>query len=201
MAALPMIGLVMGGIGSAVSAIGTIASGRAAEQIALQQQAQLKMQGEAAQTAANYEARNLEHQAKQEFASATREAGQLRRQKKLALSSLQARGAASGFDASDPSNLKIAEGIESYGSAQEGMALYGGSNRAQDLEASANARRYSGDTAYTSAIRSGETAAYEGKARKQASYWSAAGSLLGGVSTMASRFNSINNPTTPQYRY
>jgi murein L,D-transpeptidase YcbB/YkuD len=188
------------GAGSAVQAQGTLAAGKAAEEIGLAQQKQSQAQGDAARAQAEYEARNLDAQAKQEFAASQREALQYRRQKQLALSSLQAKGAASGFDPNSASNLAIADEIEKYGTVQEGMAMYGGSARARNLEATAAGKRLSGQSAYDAAYSSGDIYAKEGYARKEASQYGAAGTILGGVSTMASRFGSMASPT-PTSRY
>ena len=126
MAALGTIALIAGLAGSAVSAVGTIASGQAAAEIGQQQALISRQQGEAAQKAANFEAAQLEIQGKEEKALAQREMLQLRRQKRLTLSQLQGRAAASGFSATDPTSLALADEIERYGTYQEQLALYGG---------------------------------------------------------------------------
>lgn len=196
MAPLPMIALGMAAAGAAVTAVGTIASGQAADRIGKMQQQNLEVRGQNARAAANYEAQQLDIQAKDEFASGQRDAQALKRQKNLALSTLQARGAASGFSATDPSNLAIADEIEKYGSVQEGMALYGGSARARDLTASAEARRFSGQSAYDAAYASGAIAREEGRAKKHASYYSAAGTILGAGASMATKYGAQSRPAT-----
>lgn len=197
----PMTMMVLAAAGTAVSAAGTIASGQAADRMGQAQQHAMQVEGQNARTAAEYEAKQLDIHGKEEFATGQREAQQLGRQKRLALSSLQAKGAASGFSATDPSNLAIADEIEKYGSVQEGMALYGGSARERDTAAAASSRRFSGQSAYDAAYASGALAREQGRDRKHASYWSAAGTILGGASTMASRFGTATTPPKPTNRY
>mgnify|MGYP001590167554 CR=1 FL=1 len=144
--------------GTTVSAAGTIAGGNAANK------------------AAGYEALQLEAKGKEEQAAARVEADQYKRKKELAQSTLQNRAAASGFSATDPTSLNLAEGIEEYGTLQEQMALYGGASRRAGLEGQAAASRW------------------EGKVAKQASRYKAAATILGGISTLASRYN----PTATQ---
>ena len=149
--ALPIANIATIG-GAAVSAIGTLAGGRAQ------------------QRAANYEAAQLDVKGKEEQAAARHEADQLRRRRDLALSSLTARSAASGLSATDPTTLALGEDITRYGTVQEQMAMYGGTSRKQGREAQADVRRA------------------EGEAARTGSYWRAAGSILGGVSTIADRY-------------
>lgn len=182
MAELPFIALAATAASTVVSAIGTIASGNAEADLAMKT-------ADARNKSAQFEARQLDIQAKDEFASGQREAQQLKRQKTLALSNLQAQGAASGFSATDPSNLAIADEIEKYGSVQEGMALYGGSARAQNLNLNAEARRFSGASEVSLASDYASN-------RRKAAKMSAFGTILGGASTMASRFGGSMSPAT-----
>jgi hypothetical protein len=152
MAALAVISAVAGLAGSFVQAQGTIAAGKAAQQ------------------AANYEAAQLDVKAKEEQAAAQRDAFEHGREKDLALSKLQANAAASGFSATDPTALAIADEIAKYGTYKEQMAMYGGESRRTGIEAQAFGRRM------------------EGKAAMQGARYSAAGTILGGISSMAGRF-------------
>lgn len=147
-----------------VTAAGTIAAGK-------QQEA-----------AAKFEAQQLEMRAKEEQAAAQREAEQYRRKKDMALSTLQARSASSGFTATDPTTLAIADEIARYGTMQEQMAMYGGKSRRAGNEAQAQAARM------------------EGAAARQGSYYSAAGTILGGISTVANRLNKPT-PSGGSFRY
>jgi hypothetical protein len=128
-------------------------------------------QGKAAQAAANYEAQQMEMQGKEELAAAGAERDQLRRKKELAQSTLQANAAASGFSATDPTALNLAEDIEEYGTLQEQMAMYGGSSRAAGRKAQAEAARMTG------------------RAAMQGARYKAMGTVLSGVSTLADRYN------------
>lgn len=131
--------------GSAVSAMGTIAAGNAAQQ------------------QAEYEAQQLDIRAKEEQAQAQQEAKQYREQKERAQSALTARAAASGFSATDPTALALADEIERYGTLQEQLAQYGGKSRRAGTEAQATGVRMTG------------------KAKKQGSRYSAVGTILSGV--------------------
>lgn len=141
-------------IGTAVSAMGTIAAGKAQ------------------QAAANYEAKQLEIKGKEEAAAAQVESQEQERRKKLALSSLQAKAATSGYSATDPTNLAIADEIAKYGTLQEQMSTYGGQVRKEGRFSQAVARRM------------------EGKAAAQGARLSAMGTILGGIGGMASRMRS-----------
>jgi hypothetical protein len=115
--------------GTAISTMGTLASGKSAQQ------------------AANYEAAQLDLKGKEEMAQGQQEAEQYRRKKQLALSTLTNRAAASGFSATDPTSLNLSEDIAEYGELQEGMARYGGASRRAGLEAQAEGRRFEGQAA------------------------------------------------------
>ncbi|MEY9099065.1 DNA-binding protein H-NS [Sinorhizobium fredii] len=161
-----------------VSAGATIAGGAIA--------AQGQKQAAASQKAAlDYQAKQLEMQGKEEQAAAQHEVFQQRREKELALSALQARGAASGFDPTDATGLQIGEDIEKYGTLQEMMAAYGGKSRRAGLEAEAYGRRAEGN-----AIVSGAKSA-------------AMGTILGSVSSGFARFSQEIPDFTRQgaYRY
>jgi hypothetical protein len=123
------ISAVLGVVGSLVSAAGTMAAGRAQQQ------------------AAEYEAQQLEIKGKEERAAAQREGQEHERKKDLTLSTLQARGATSGFSATDPTSLALADEITKYGTYQQQMAMYGGESRQVGLEAQAEGRRMEGRAA------------------------------------------------------
>jgi hypothetical protein len=163
---LPVLTAITAGataIGAGVSAYGTIAAGKAQQQ------------------AADYEAAQLDVQAKDEKAAAQAQALELRRNRTLALSALQARSAASGFSATDPTTVKLAGDIAARGAYQEAIAQYGGNSRAAGLNAQATGARLSGQAARTG------------------SYYSAAGTIIGGVGTMADQYARYKYPSS--YRY
>jgi hypothetical protein len=115
--------------GSAVAAMGTLAAGRSQ------------------QKAANYQAAQLERQGEEEQAAAQRAAEELRRKQQLALSRLTTVAAHSGFSATDPTSLHLADEIGRYGAYQEAMTRYGGVSRRAGREAQADAARYEGEAA------------------------------------------------------
>ncbi len=143
------IGMVATGVGSAISAAGTIAAGKAKQQ------------------AAEFQAKQLDIKAGEEQAAGQQEAQQISRRKELAQSTLQARAAGSGFSATDPTALDLAGEIEKFGTMQEQMALYGGQSRAAGLRDAATGQRITGEAA------------------RRASTFDAAGTILGGASSMA----------------
>jgi hypothetical protein len=154
--------------GSVMEAGGTIAAGNAAKQ------------------QADYEAAQLDIRAKEDQAQGQQEAKQLREQKERALSSLTARSAASGFSATDPTSLALADEIERYGTLQEQMAQYGGKSRRTGTEAQATGARISG------------------KAAKKGSKLSAAATILGGISSGLSKYNTGSGgggSSSGSYRY
>jgi hypothetical protein len=154
-----VVSALAGGAGALVSAQGTIAAGKAA------------------QASANYEAQQLEIKAKEEQAAAQRDAQEFARRKDLALSELQSKSAGSGFTATDPTSLAIADEIAKYGTMQEQMAMYGGESRRTGIEAQATGRRM------------------EGKAAMAGARSSALGTILGGISSMAGKFAGPSRQT------
>jgi len=160
-----------------VTAVGTIAAGNAA-----------KAEGELKQRAYEFEAKQLDIHAKEEKAVGQREMLQLRRQKELALSGLTTRAAASGFTATDPTALALADEISRYGTLQEQLALYGGEARGEEMKLAAAGARFSG-----------YQAAEAGRAKQKYGYLSAGGTILGGISSMAEKYDrrprKAQNPT------
>lgn len=127
-------------IGTAVSAVGTIAAGAAQAQ------------------AAEYQAKQYEIKAKEERAAAQMEGFQYAQQKRLAQSRTQAVAAASGFSASDPGTLDVIGDIERYGTWQEQVARYGGDSRAQGLiDTAAGIRSSASANMFGSVISAGST--------------------------------------------
>lgn len=165
MSGLETIGLIAGLAGSAVTAAGTLAAGE-------QKQATL-----------DYEAKQLKAKSLEEQAVGQQEASEYKRKKGLALSSLQAKSAASGFSATDPTSLALADEMAKYGTLQEQLAMYGGTSRRAGLEAEAEGRRMEGRAARTGAV------------------YSALGTILGGVSSFASKYGDTLKKPISGYRY
>lgn len=177
---VPLFSSISSGIGTIapiVSGVGTIAGGL--------MQAQGQRQAAASQKAnLDYQAKQLEAQGKEEQAAAQQEMFQKRREKELTLSALQSRGAASGFETTDPTGLQIGEDIAKYGTLQEMMAAYGGASRRTGLNAEAVGRRAEG----AAAVRGAKSAAM--------------GTILGGITSGFSRFAEYQAPAkTTSYRY
>lgn len=152
MAGLSAIATIASLAGTAVSAIGTIAAGRAQKQMA------------------DHQAAQLEVRAKEERATAQQDALEIARKQRLELSRIQARAAASGFGATDPTVLDLTGEAAEYGTFRQQIARYGGEARAEDLKASAEGERA------------------RGAAALQSAGFSAAGTILGGVSSMFRRY-------------
>lgn len=149
------IGLIAGLAGSVVSAVGTIAAGRAAKQ------------------QADFQAAQYDVESKAEFAAGQREAEDIRKNKEYVISRQQNLAAASGFDATDPSSVSLIAETAGYGQYQELMALAAGEQRRKRAEYAASASRASGKAALTG------------------SYFSAAGTILGGfANAFAQRYRA-----------
>jgi hypothetical protein len=129
MAGLQGIAAVIGLVGSAVTAVGTIAAGRAERQ------------------AAEYQAKQLDRKALEELAASQRETYEYQQNKELALSRQQAIAATSGLGATDPQVLELAGETAKRGRYQESLAVYVGKERKAGLEAQAEGARVSGRAA------------------------------------------------------
>lgn len=116
------------------------------------------------------EAAQLEVNAGQERAASQRSAMEERRQGRLASSRALALAAASGAGADDPTVVNAIADIEGEGEYRALTALYEGNTAGDDLERQAAARRR------------------EAKTVKRASYFKAAGTILGAGASMADRY-------------
>lgn len=166
-AAAPMMYLMAAG--TAVSAMGTIAGGNAAAAA-----------GQSAQQSANFRAQQEDQAAQESRAVSQRSALDKQRSGQLALSTLQARAAAGGGGADDPTVLNLAGNIAQRTEYDSLFDMYKGENRARGLEDEATGSRYSG-----------EAAAAEGDAKQSASYLSAAGTVIGGAGSMYRTYNKL----------
>ncbi len=129
-----MAELAIGLIGTAISAVGTLAAGSA-------QKAGLE-----------YQAKQQEEQAKEETAAAQREALQVRKERDFVLSRQQAVASASNLGALDETVVDLAGDVVQQAAYQEGMIRYGGENRARGRRAQAAASRMEGKAAMTGAM-------------------------------------------------
>lgn len=187
MAEMAIISAVAGAAASGISAIGTIASGNRAADAS-------RAEGEATMRQMMFEAQQHEIAGKDALATSQREMLSLRRQKNLALSSLTARAASGGFSATDPTALALGDEIAKYGTEQELFALYGGQKEKREQELAAAGKMFTGATAQAAGDR-------RANAIKQASYWSAAGTILGGISDLGMKYGKRSAPSASSLRY
>lgn len=157
-----------------LSAAGTLAAGGAA-----------KSAGEAQQSSMDYRAAQEEQAAQESRAVGQRRMFEKQREGRFALSALQARAAAGGGGADDPTVLNLGGDIAARSEYDALFEMYKGENRALGLEGSAVASRMSGDAA-----------AAEGRSKKTASYLSAGGTILGGIGSAYRTYKNI-----PSERY
>ena len=172
MAALPFLAMGLQFAGTAVSAMGTIAGGRAAEQAGIVQQQAMEFRAKQEEIAAN-----------QARAEAQRVAIDKRREGTLLTSKLVARAAASGGAVDDPGTLDLAGDIGARSEYAALLESFKGENRARGLEDSAVADRYSGMAALA-----------EGQAKRQASTYSAFGTIIQGGGSIFRTANRLPSP-------
>ena len=187
MAALATVATIATIAAAGVSAVGTIAAGNA-------QAAQVRQQAILDNQAAEFEAAQLDIRANEERAAGQVQAEERRRTKRLALSRLQALSAASGFSATDPTSLALAEEIETFGEYQAGLENFRGEAAQNNLRERAGATRFTGQAG----IR---TASTEASSIRSGSRVSAAGTILGGISSSASTFNKFKPRTSTPAPY
>ena len=197
MAALATIATIASIASAGLTAVGTIAAGRAQAAEADAQAQLVQQRAQAENLAAEFEAKQIEGQALEEKAQGQQDMLELRRRKNLALSSLQARAAGSGFTATDPTALALAGDITEYGTLQEQMALYGGTSREAGLRSSAAARRFNAASGISAAGLEAGALRQAGRAARTGSYLSAAGTIAGAASTMAAKYAKRPAPSGP----
>lgn len=159
--------------GGALSAGGTIIGGQAAAAA-----------GEAGQQAKNFEATQLDQAAQESRAASQRTALEDRRKSRLLASTLQARAAASGGGADDQTVVGLGRDIAGRGEYEALTSMYTGENRARGLQDQAVGARMTGE-----ALRA------EGRAKRNASYLSAAGTIVGSAGSAYGTYNKV-----PAYR-
>lgn len=163
---LGVIGKVLAGAASAVSAVGTIAAGSAQN------------------ASAEFQAKQLDQQAAEEKAASQREAARVKKERDFILSRQQAVAAASNLGALDETVQDLAGDVVQEGAFQERMVRYGGDERAKGRRMQAAAARM------------------EGAAAKTGSYFSAGGTILGGLGSFASDYSrSAPTSSSTAYRY
>lgn len=211
-----MVGLGATAAAGGISAMSTLAGGDAQRnasvtQAATQRQAG-KMQGDAirqegdlSETQAQFKARQLDMAAS--TSRATGQRGMFEKQKatKQALSTLQARAAASGGGATDASVLHLAEDIAGTGEYQALSEMFSGENKARGIEDEAAGLRYSAAAAKT-ASRTAASAAewgadsnaamaeYQGRVAQSNSRLAAASTILSTAGSVGSGYARLGTP-------
>lgn len=158
--------------GGALSAAGTLMGGSAAVDA-----------GQRAQRAQYFKAAQEDQAAQESRAAAQRGSLEKAHETTLLQSKLQANAAASGGGASDPTVLDLAGGIAGRGEYESLMEMYKGENRARGIEDQAIGSRLAGDSALA-----------EGEAKQNASYLSAAGTIIGTGGSAYRTYNRVPSP-------
>jgi hypothetical protein len=188
--------------GSAVSAMGTLAGGNAANDAAIAGAAADRQAGSAAWDAAvrgrdakEFEARQLEQAGGQSIAAAQRSAFERRDQGRLLMSKLQARAAASGGGATDPGVLDLAGNIADRSEYDALTEMFKGQDRANGLYDQATSSRLTGEAIlaegrdrYTAAGMNASSRLQLGDAQQRASQMAAAGTIIGGAGSAFSTY-------------
>lgn len=163
------IGGLAGASGANVAAQATLAGGQAAA-----------VAGQMQQAADENSAQQLEQNASLTRATAQRQALDERLKSNMVLSTLTAKGAASGVNLTGATPLAIAGEIGRRGEYQALTTMAAGENQALGMENQAAAERYSGTAALIGGQYQEEAAGLNAKAQK-----------LGGLSTLASAGGSM----------
>ena len=129
-----MATLAIGLIGTAISAVGTLAAGAQAK------------------AGAEFQAAQLDQQAAEEKAAAQREAMQVRKERDFVLSRQQAVAAGSNLGALDETVMDLAGDVTQQAAYQEAMVMYGGESRARGRRMQAASARLEGKAAQTGAM-------------------------------------------------
>lgn len=134
--------------------------------------------GSAQKSAADFQAQQLRAKAAESLAASQREAADRQKQTDLVLSRQQAGAASSGLGALDPTILQLAGDTYAKGTLNRDMVTYSGKSQRAGYLDQANAAEASG------------------KAAQTGSYFGAAGTILGGMSSFANKYANIDKPAT-----
>lgn len=139
-------------------------------------------QGKAAEAAADFQAEQLKIKGKEERAASQRAAEERKKEAGLVNSRIQAGAAASGAGAGilDTSVVELASDVAGRGEYGARMERYTGEERKQGLDLQAESAKMSGDAA------------------KQGAMFSALGTIVGGVSSFASKYSGGGFQPTAQ---
>lgn len=175
------VALVTGLAGAGMQAYGTIA-GASAQEKAANNQAWNNI------FATVRENQVLQNRANEERAAAGQQALQTSRMTKDVLGTLKANAAAQGGGATDNTVGMLGGQIQQQGNYEKLMGLYAGESRARGYEDAQKANLFK-------AVNQGAADMYAGQMAKRNAKLSAAGTILGSVSSLAS------NPAIRKYNY
>ena len=174
---LGAMGQGLSGVGSLLGAAAQFNAGRAAG-----------AQGKATQAAKEAEARIARIRAGQERAASQRKMHAARERENLIQSQIQARSAASGAGAADPTVANLAGDLAAEGEYRAQSALYEGNSFSDYLNSLADIKQWEGNEA----AKAGKYAAKTGK-------FAALGSLLGSFKDLTA-FTKFGEPTKPDQK-
>lgn len=180
--ALPLIAKVALGAtaaGTIMNTVGNIQAAKDAKNIASVNAANTRK-------VAEYNAAINEQAAGQEEAASQMKAREAKRQSRLMQSRVLALAAASGGGAMDMDVLNTIAGFEEEGDLAARTELYQGSERARQLRMQGDAGIWQGETQSRKTIYEGNVASSQFKRR-------AVGTILGGASSLASKYGEYKN--------
>ncbi len=135
--------------------------------------------GKSQQQAADYSAQVAEGEAEQAVATGTSNVAQQYRKTQLNLSENTAKAAASGVNPGFGSPVANAGNIAKWGTYNAMMDMFNAKSQAQGLRTQAAADRYGGQQA------------------ADAGMWNAAGTIIGGATSLASKYGDFSSSSTP----
>lgn len=198
------LGIAMGLVGAGTNIMaankaqaGAEATAAATEQGARAQADAMRAQAESDQAVAKQNQMNAEAKALEERVAGQRQAGEEIRSARLAQSRLGAVAGASGSGASDPTVMKMFEGIDKEGTKNAGYATASAEQKARSITYQAALDRWTADSNAGIKLRSsndtilgGSLQAQAARMGGQASAMSGYGNAFGSLSSMALRYGT-----------
>lgn len=185
-----VMGLVSAGVGLASSAMQASAQTTAAQG----QADALRAQADAETSKSKVEQQWANRRALEERAAAQRTAADYERQARLAQSRLGAVAGASGSSGSDATVMQLWSGIKREGDYNAQTAVAAGEQKSSGLTYQAALDRWTADTNARIRRASADTTLSAGRL-------GAAGTMLGGISSMAARYGSFGSSGTGRTGY
>ena len=179
MASLAVMSMVVSGVGTVMSTIGQMAAAKDAKNIA-------NLNAENTRRVAEYNAGISEQAAGQEIAASQLRAEEASRQSRLKQSRVLALAAASGGGAMDMDVMNAIAGFEEEGDLAARTELYQGSEKARTLRMKGEAGIWQGES-------QARATQYEGLSKASALKYRAVGTLMGGASSLASKYGAYKN--------